>query len=554
MHRPKLKKHLNNRKIKILTEEMLGKESYITYLNVNNNNLEGISGAIFNNHTEIRELNLRNNRLKNLELSLRLLKNLEKFDVSYNQLGQIEPPAFWMNVYLVKIDLSYNFIRVIHENSFYELKFLKYLNLSHNYLEDIHVFTFRENKFLKTLLLGHNLLTDFLSEHIFINLVNLETLGLEMNQFSIFGEDFFFNLFQLKHLNLSSNFLTELNSDFLFFNQNIEQLNLSSNLTMEISNTFFMNLFELQTLDLRHTNPILKLSPNLFRYNQKLRQISLTKYFPHLNLAPFTHIFYSDADIGTHFDILKSLNRLENLKYMKIRNCYLNEAHLTRAYFLDKNMLILLDLSNNQLQTLEMFIFKDLTSLKYLFLENSNFEAKLQVPLFGNVNELLLFSLSCSQIEVLKPLVFMHLTKLRILYLNGNPLKSLHPEVFSELISLKLLHLTGCQLKRIGENLFKRLISLQRIHLEYNPIENMTMKHFKYNTNLRSLLYCHHVKVTGFTQNGPYKMILKSCKPTFCVDRFPSSKDEGTKFMSFRSTERKILSKFSKFKLLKKRA
>uniref|UniRef100_A0AAY4CMV0 Uncharacterized protein n=1 Tax=Denticeps clupeoides TaxID=299321 RepID=A0AAY4CMV0_9TELE len=139
-----------------------------------------------------------------------------------------------------------------------------------------------------------------------------------------------------------------------------------------------------------------------------------------------------------------------------------------------------LDLSNNQLSTVDSRSFFNLSQLKYLNLSSNSF-VELPPALFRGLGMLTELSISNSSLEILNGDIFLGLTKLRHLDLSQNRLASLPQGLLEDLQGLRWLSLAMNRLRVLQRSSFELLKDLQGLKLAENPWEcNCSMLEFKH--------------------------------------------------------------------------
>ncbi len=137
----------------------------------------------------------------------------------------------------------------------------------------------------------------------------------------------------------------------------------------------------------------------------------------------------------------------------------------------DLKALVVLDLSNKNLTTLQPDDFDGLTALEQLYLDDNQLST-LPSYIFDGLSSLFLLSLSNNQLIFLPSNVFNKLSTLHTLSLHGNKFPSLPVNLFNKLTSLNDLYLQNNQLTSLPDNVFDGLISLKRLSLENNQLSS----------------------------------------------------------------------------------
>lgn len=218
---------------------------------------------------------------------------------------------------------------------------LELINLSHNRFDNkLSKLIFERLTSLKVLHLDHNSLQQ-LPDFLFRSLKQLHTLTLNHCELRSLNRNHFFGLENLKHLKLNHNQFNQLSNDVFFYLENLENLELKGTNFLQIPNVFatFTNL---KHLSLGHDRFLKHLSQDLFNHNSKLQSISIEQ--------------------------CPSLEQLPN------------------GLFSSQRQLILVNLGQNALTTLQPHVFSNLTSLQRLILTGN--------PLYCDCNLTWLYSSS----------------------------------------------------------------------------------------------------------------------------------------------------------------
>ncbi|XP_051532508.1 prolargin-like isoform X2 [Myxocyprinus asiaticus] len=224
------------------------------YLYLQNNYIDQVSADSFNNCTELKWINLGNNRIRSVEkqvfeklpnlLYLYMERNqlkevpndlpvgLEQLRLSHNQISKIPPGAFNKMENLVLLDLHHNRISDsgLSKNIFKDLKNLVQLNLAHNILRKMP--TNVPNSIFQLFLDRNNI--EEIPKDYFKDFANLAFVRLNYNQLSDKGlPNTVFNVSSLLDLHLAHNKL----STVPMFNSELEQLHLNNNNIENVNGT-----------------------------------------------------------------------------------------------------------------------------------------------------------------------------------------------------------------------------------------------------------------------------------------------------------------------------
>ena len=265
-----LKNYLKSR----ITEQDLDntpmtKEDLYDINDVENNLNNQIIQNIYNNGLMMKEMNLKNIPIEEMQNSLKI-NSINKLDFSKNQINDINNLTFVLN----------------------RIESLSELNLSNNLIEKFPL--------------------------IILSLPNLSILNISKNKLNRFPYDEFTstNLSQIKcdltNLDISFNYLNKF-PDVIGLFQNISNINLASNNINSIDNILNMKLFEIDTINLSD-NKIEKLPNKLYKILPKLKCFLMSNN----NLR----------DIPSDICLLKNLNNINfyGNQIRRIRNDALTSA------------------------------------------------------------------------------------------------------------------------------------------------------------------------------------------------------------------------------------
>ncbi|KAL7837275.1 hypothetical protein SRHO_G00269860 [Serrasalmus rhombeus] len=224
------------------------------YLYLQNNYIVQVTADSFNNATELKWINLGNNRIRSIDkqvfeklpnlLYLYMERNqlkevpsdlpvgLEQLQLSRNQISKIAPGTFSKMEHLVLLDLHHNRISDsnLGKNIFKDLKNLIQLNLAHNILRRMP--TNIPNSVFQ-LFLDRNNIEDIPRDY-FKDFTNIAFVRLNYNQLSDKGlPKMVFNISTLLDLHLAHNKL----STVPMFNSHLEHLHLNNNNIESINGT-----------------------------------------------------------------------------------------------------------------------------------------------------------------------------------------------------------------------------------------------------------------------------------------------------------------------------
>ena len=205
-------------------------------LSLRHNMLSAISPDVFLGLSNLKKLDLSNNRIKNIENMLNSLYRLEHLDLSYNHLSDLRTGVFRSQLHLVSLRLDGNSLQNLHGYVFQGLQNLKYLSLRKCNLVAITSDMFSIVRSITTLDLGQNHITELPLSQEFRNLPSLQNLFLDSNQLSEFKNAQFSGI-TLNTLNVSRNQIVSISSDS-FVHFNVREIDLSYNSLVMLQNSF----------------------------------------------------------------------------------------------------------------------------------------------------------------------------------------------------------------------------------------------------------------------------------------------------------------------------
>lgn len=154
--------------------------------------------------------------------------------------------------------------------------------------------------------------------------------------------------------------------------------------------------------------------------------------------------------------------------------------------------LTVLDLSNNEIETIDDFTFSGQSYLHNLSLPRNKLTV-IKRNTFDGLIALDALVLESNEIVSIEDGAFSTLVKLGKLYLFGNKLKSLNDNMFTGLTALKLLSLKRNEIDRIGNSMYN-WSSIEKISLAENPVGDVDLMKFAQLPKLKEL----DLEKTGF--------------------------------------------------------
>jgi len=181
----------------------------------------------------------------------------------------------------------------------------------------------------------------------------------------------------------------------------------------------------------------------------------------------------------------RNFNQLRTLKTLQIGNNRL--SHLNNQTFAGLINLQQLHLSANELRSLNGDVFRTLNRLRLLDLSH-NALTNLQSDVFVNLIAIEILNLSHNRLDnKISLLTFDRLSSLRVLHLDHNPIQHLPDFLFRSLVQLHTLTLNHCELRNLNRNLFFGLENLQHLKLSHNQFNQLPLDVFVHLENLVNL-------------------------------------------------------------------
>ena len=200
-----------------------------------------------------------------------------------------------------------------------------------------------------------------------------------------------------------------------------------------------------------------------------------------------------DNDHFNAFTMLTSLNLSNNLI-----------KQLPNQIFSSLNHLININLSNNRLSLLPNDLFKSLKSIKKINISNNQIK-DISVEVFQSINKLDQINMSNNELINL-PIFSSNLTTIKIFDFSFNKLTHLQADYFIHFQSVNYLDLSNNLIQSISGQFFQQLSIVQSINLSNNLI-----------TNLESNLFANMNQLVTFS-------IAKNYLKTLPIDLFSSIK------------------------------
>ncbi|XP_047528577.1 chaoptin-like [Vanessa atalanta] len=478
------------------------------------------------------------------ETFMPLRKCLETLSIVSSKIKFIPQKALSGMLKLMSLDLVSNNIEEIQSYSFYGLPLVK-LNIKGNIIRRVSDTAFITlESTLSEIDLSENNLTSFPIISL-ANLKHLRTLKLAWNEIHSIENLENSNLLSLEYLDLDSNNFEFISEDCLKFSPSLQVLSFHFNFISNIHHRAFYSLINLKSLDLSH-NRIKVLHINLFQNNKKIEFIDLSHNHLHhihgllCNMPSLSRVFLShnnilEVPIDSFFNSSKisiihldkncihtinseSFSDLENLEELQIDFNYLNQVphsilsnnknltklrldnnkfsdlnnntlvslinlkdlrinnnelkHIAKNIFNNSIYLEEIHLNHNKITSIESGTFEKMSNLKFIALHNNKL---IDIDNILPINsQLTLLFLEFNQLSSISHVVLGPQRRLHQLNLKNNHLKFLSKATFSNLTYLTRLEMSHNELLIIDDFSFQRLNSARYLDLQHNKIKNIT--------------------------------------------------------------------------------
>ncbi|PNF31818.1 hypothetical protein B7P43_G09333 [Cryptotermes secundus] len=431
---------------------------HTTSLRIECNNMlmsrSSLDDSSFVHLTRLRELVLDHCKLgrwpKGTLTGLRDLRNLtvRTWNTDWPAMSlELSPESFSPVRQLERLDLSYNNIWSFPENVFCPLSNLVSLNISRNRLQDISEVGFREKAAPPQPLVSTQEEEGALAPAISPPAsspcgLDIQVLDASWNHFVLIPTNGFSTLRRLRELHLHDNEISM------------------------VADRALGGLKGLQVFDLSN-NKVVALPPELFR-----------------DSAPIIkEIYLQNNSISVLAPGLFA--NLGHLLALDLSRNQLTSAWINSGTFSGLIRLVLLNLSHNRISRLDPTFFRDLYTLQILNLEHNQLET-IPADTFAPMNNLHTLVLSYNKISYLDAYSLNGLYVLSLLSLDNNLLENVHQDAFRNCSSIQDLNLNGNTLSTVPLAL-KDMRLLRTVDLGENAITNLSDPGFKGMSNLYGL-------------------------------------------------------------------
>ena len=169
--------------------------------------------------------------------------------------------------------------------------------------------------------------------------------------------------------------------------------------------------------------------------------------------------------------------------YVYCQSTGLKDHHVTQIVSQIPASVVLLDLSSNQITSLQPEAFKRLPNLQYLYL-------------------------SANEIQEIPTKAFRCLFALKQLTLHQNRISAVHEDSFFDLIRIQSIDLSYNNISHIPQNTFTNLKTLEKLRLQYNAFSELRANMFSGLSSLEFLNISHN-SALNFTNSNSFAGLSK---------------------------------------------
>lgn len=376
----------------------------------------------------VRTLNGRKTKY-NLELEKGAFDNMpqvEKLDLSWNNIWQMQHPLFCSLSNLVTLNISWNLMKDITE--------LGFQDASEEKISEKHPRRQLESTARPTCSL------------------DVQSLDMSNNQISVMPINGFSSLKRLRVLNLSSNAISMVADEALHGLRSLESLDLSGNKIVALPAALLRDATK-SLKELRLQNNSISALPGIVTDMNQLVTLDLSR-----NVL---------TSMWLNADTFSGLIRLVllNLSYNRI-------SRLDPAIFKDLYTLQILNLQFNEIATISADTFSPMSNLHTLELAHNRL-TYLDAYSLNGLFALSLLALDSNLLEGIHPDAFRNCSSMQDLNLSGNNLDSI-PVALKDMRILRTLDLGENQIRSLNKPGFRGMSSLYGLRMIGNEITNIT--------------------------------------------------------------------------------
>jgi len=402
---------------------------------------------------------------------------------------ELESGAFDSTPQIEKLDLSWNNIWQIPDRLFCSLSNLVTLNISWNSLKDVTEFGFQDVNEEKVSEKHPRRQLESTPASLPCSL-DVQSLDVSNNQISVLPINGFSSLKRLRVLNLSSNAISMIADEALHGLRSLESLDLSGNKIVALPTAMFRDATKsLKELRLQN-NSIGVLLPGLMADMNQLVTLDLSRNIltsSWLNSGTFSGLIRLVLLNLSHNRIDKLGPAIfKDLYTLQILNLQFNEIDSILAdTFSPMSNLHTLELAHNRLTYLDAYSLNGLFALSLLALDSNLLEG-IHPDAFRNCSSMQDLNLSGNNLDSI-PVALKDMRILRTLDLGENQIRSLNNPGFRGMSSLYGLRMMGNEITNVTQEDLVELPALQILNLATNRIEFVEDGAFAANPALQAI-------------------------------------------------------------------
>lgn len=513
-----LELHLDNNSISELPSKILHGITYLSIIDLSQNQLSTINSELFKESVNLKKINLSDNKIVLLPHdALYNVKKLEELNMRNNQLFVINQFYLQFQGNLKFIDLSRNKITSLHKELFQKLITLEHVNISYNSLNSLPDDLFSETSRLYTLDISHNKI-ESLSENILDKCPALLRLNMSNNIINSIDKNAFANSLEMEYLDFEANSLSNLPTNMFAAMEDLKVINFGNNMIDSLGVNQFQNNYNLEDVNFS-TNNIKSLRYDVFPVQSGGNNIIVLDLSNNTELSLTGNVFQNMKNLqvlilkDTEIEFLQNdlFRNQTQLKRLILSNNNLNESTFTDDIFSNQTSMQYLDISANNISVLQSEMFEHLSNLnkslnisynKISNIENKTFEAcellnsldlshnlltKIEKEMFVGLSQLRYLNLSHNMLYVISTGVFTNVRKLEHLDLRDNTITTIQSGALNELIGLKFLDMNNNQVKELNSDMLQGLLKLNHLALQGNNIESSDFPSYSFFYNAQNL-------------------------------------------------------------------
>ncbi|CAD1476915.1 unnamed protein product [Heterotrigona itama] len=483
-----------------------GLESSLELLDLSGNNITSLPSPIFQEYDFLRTLIFRENKIQtfspaevfngfqyslyNLDLSgkensvvslqdLRQMRNMRFLSISRMPQSTLSPDDFMeygMDIKELRIVKSN--LNTIKSHAFMHVRGIKYLDFSENAISSIEDEAFSE--------VGHSLLILRMSHGLsssvseipsgpFKFLTNLQHLDFSNNKIKSLPDTAFHFLKRIRRMELQDNEIDNIRKGTFQgdIHSYLEEVNFSFNMITTIQTHTFVDLPKLTMINLED-NAINRIERRAFMNMKQLQYINLRD-------LEFLDLAYNDLtefDFAS-FDQVGTLSSFKvNASHNEIPKLWINSTTFTPPTTIGgtiQSNIKVLDLSYNNISDIMKYYFKPVEySLTHLYLAHNQLSNVTQ-GVFGNMPHLQWLDLSHNELMEIDFDCFRNTKNIQVLSLSWNSIMDIPAEALRPLRKLRIVDLSHNKLRTLPDNMFSDA-NIESLDLSHNQFMRLPMK------------------------------------------------------------------------------